>query len=136
MRHAAPCCLLLIALFRGRPPRTSCAGSGCRLPQARLRLRSRCAASIILMLLLCACGRPATEQPAPEPVIIWPARCARPATPELPRLSGLALLESAQGYALLKRRDRIMRDYITGLEDALDCYEAQLPPGQTRGEGE
>ncbi len=136
MRHVAPCCLLLIALFRGRPPRTSCAGSGCRLPQARLRLRSRCAASIILMLLLCACAHPATEQPAPEPVIIRPARCGRPATPELPRLSGLRLLESAQGYALLKRRDRIVRDYIAGLEDALDCYEAQLPPGQTRGEGE
>ncbi|WP_300923706.1 hypothetical protein [uncultured Desulfovibrio sp.] len=88
------------------------------------------------MLLLCACARPAAEQPATEPVIVWPARCARPATPELPRLSGLRLLESAQGYALLKRRDRIMRDYIAGLEDALDCYEAQLPPGQTREEGE
>ncbi len=99
MRHAAPCCLLLMSLCS-------------------------------------SCAHPAAEQPAPEPVIIWPARCGRPATPELPRLSGLALLESAQGYALLKRRDRIMRDYIAGLEDALDCYEAQLPPGQTRGEGE
>ncbi|MGE9985700.1 hypothetical protein [Desulfovibrio sp. SGI.169] len=88
------------------------------------------------MLLLCACARPAAQQPAPEPVIIRPARCGRPATPELPRLSGLALLESAQGYALLKRRDRVMRDYIAGLEDALDCYEAQLPPGETREEGE
>lgn len=129
MPRAAVCCLTLIAPFRGRPPRTSCAGSGCRLPQARLRLRSRCAASIILMLLLCACARP-TAQPAsqPVPVIIWPARCARPAVPDLPRLSGLALLESAQGYALLKRRDQVMRDYMSGLESALNCYEAQLRP--------
>lgn len=89
-------------------------------------------AALCLMLLTALCSacaqKPAPEPPEPSPVVVWPARCGRPATPELPRLSGLALLESAQGYALIKRRDRIMRDYIAGLEDALDCYEAQLPP--------
>lgn len=83
---------------------------------------------VILTALCSACAqKPAQEPPEPSPLVVWPARCGRPATPELPRLSGLALLESAQGYALIKRRDRIMRDYIAGLEDALDCYEAQLP---------
>lgn len=92
---------------------------------------------LILTVLCSACARP-TAQPAPQPapVIIWPARCARPAKPDLPRLSGLVLLESAQGYALLKRRDQVMRAYIAGLEDALTCYEAQLPPGETPREGE
>lgn len=85
-------------------------------------------AALCLMLLTTLCSACA-QKPAPEPspVVVWPARCGRPATPELPRLSGLPLLESAQGYALIKRRDRIMRDYIAGLEGALDCYEAQLP---------
>lgn len=98
-----------------------------------MRHAARCC--LLLISLCSACAHPAAEWPAPEPVIIRPARCARPATPDLPRLSGLKLLESAQGYALLQRRDRIMRDYIAGLEDALDCYEAQLPPGETPGEG-
>ena len=88
-------------------------------------------AALCLMLLIALCSacaqKPAQEPAEPSPVVVWPARCGRPSTPELPRLSGLPLLESAQGYALIKRRDRIMRDYIAGLEDALDCYEAQLP---------
>lgn len=90
----------------------------------------RAAHCLMLLTVLCsACAqKPAPEPHEPSPVVVWPARCGRPATPELPRLSGLPLLESAQGYALIKRRDRIMRDYIAGLEDALDCYEAQLPP--------
>lgn len=84
---------------------------------------------IVLTALCSGCAqKPAPEPPEPSPVVVWPARCGRPATPELPRLSGLTLLESAQGYTLLRRRDRVMRDYIAGLEDALDCYEAQLPP--------
>ncbi len=84
---------------------------------------------LILTALCSACaGAPAPREPAP--VIIWPARCARPAAPELPRLSGLDLLESPRGYALLKLRDQIMRDYIAGLSGALDCYEAQLMPAE------
>lgn len=86
---------------------------------------------LLTLTVLCSgCARAMTEQTAaaPTPVIIRPAPCARPATPDLPRLTGLRLLESAQGYALLKRRDRIMRDYISGLEDALACYEAQVHP--------
>lgn len=94
----------------------------------------RAARCLMLLTVLCsACaGAPAPREPEPVPVIVWPARCGRPAAPDLPRLSGLALLESPQGYALLKQRDRIMRDYIAGLSDALDCYEAQLPPSEPR----
>ena len=89
----------------------------------------RAALCLVILTALCsACaGKPAPSDPAPAPLIVWPARCARPAAPELPRLSGLALLESPRAYALLKRRDQIMRDYIAGLSDALDCYEAQIP---------
>lgn len=83
---------------------------------------------VLILTALCSACAGAPDPREPEPVIIWPARCARPAAPELPRLSGLDLLESPQGYVLLKRRDQVMRDYIAGLYDALDCYEAQLAP--------
>lgn len=95
-----------------------------------MRRAARCLLILIALCSACA-GAPAPREPAAAPVIVWPARCARPAAPDLPRLSGLALLESPHGYALLKQRDRIMRDYIAGLSDALDCYEAQLPPRES-----
>ncbi len=86
-------------------------------------------AAVFLMLLtgpcsLAACAAPA---PAPAPAVVSVARCARPPKPELPRLAGLGLLESRAGYARLKARDARLRAYVAGLEDALDCYEAQLP---------
>lgn len=78
-----------------------------------------------LLICLCsACARPPLPK-APEPVEL--AACTRPAVPALPKLSGLEMLESAKAYALLKRRDRVMRDYISGLESAVNCYEMQLP---------
>ncbi|WP_165078087.1 MULTISPECIES: hypothetical protein [unclassified Desulfovibrio] len=91
---------------------------------------------MLLTALCSACApAPVPSEPVAAPVIVWPARCARPAAPDLPRLSGLSLLESPQGYALLKQRDRIMRDYIAGLSDALDCYEAQLPQAGAPAQG-
>lgn len=80
-----------------------------------------------LTLLCSACAGKQTAAKPPEPVIIFPAQCARPQKPDLPKLGNVKFLESGSGYAVLKRRDRIMRDYIAGLEDALDCYEAQIP---------
>ena len=73
-------------------------------------------------------GHGAPQGTVAAPVVIWPAPCARPAMPALPRMSGLAFLESRQGYELLRLRDRRLRAYVAGLEDALDCYEAQLQP--------
>lgn len=123
-RRAAVCLIAWIALFRRRPPGASCAGSGCRLPQTRLRLRSRCAACIILMQLCGGCA--ARERPVPEPILIRPALCPRPAPPVLPKLGGVAFLESREGYAVLNLRDARMRAYLKGLEAALTCYEAQV----------
>ncbi len=125
-RRAAVCLIALTGLFRRRPPVASCAGSGCRLPQAWLRLRSRCAACIILMQLCSGCAVHEAPAPLPEPVLIRPARCPRPEPPALPKLTGLAFLESREGYSMLKMRDERMRAYIKGLEKALDCYEAQV----------
>lgn len=87
----------------------------------------RAALCLSLWIALCSggcSGRPAPT-PEPSPVIVYPARCARPAKPDLPKLAGLPLLESREGYALLKLRDTRLRAYLAGLEDALDCYEAQ-----------
>ena len=94
----------------------------------------RAASSALIWIALCsltACARPEPQPPAP--IVISVARCARPVKPELPSLQG-AFLESRQGYALLKVRDARIRAYIAGLEDALECYEAQVPtpPKETR----
>ncbi len=72
-------------------------------------------------------GCASRREPALEPVIVYPAKCARPAKPELPKLSGLNFLENREAYSRIRLRDSVMRSYIAGLEDALDCYEAQLP---------
>ncbi len=86
----------------------------------------RVALSLLTLTVLCsACARPVVVT---EPVIIYPARCARPSRPTLPALSGIAFLESMEAYTRLKMRDHVMRTYIYQLEDALDCYEGQLAP--------
>ncbi len=77
--------------------------------------------------LFSGCAKPAPD-PAPAPVVVSVARCARPAKPELPPLKG-AFLESRDGYTLLRVRDARIRAYVAGLEDALNCYEAQLSGG-------
>lgn len=90
----------------------------------------RAALCLAILTALCSgcAGRPAPAVPA----VVWPAHCARPARPELPKLSGLTFLESREGYGRLKLRDARLRAYVAGLEDALDCYEAQLPPVEAR----
>lgn len=89
----------------------------------------RAALCLLILISLCSgcSGRPAST-PEPAPVMVWPARCARPSKPDLPRLSGLEFLESREGYVRLKLRDARLRAYLAGLEDALDCYEAQPAP--------
>lgn len=83
-------------------------------------------ARLCLTLLIGLCSACAKAAPVAEPIIVSPSLCARPQKPDLPRLAGIAFLESGQGYAALKIRDRMMRGYISGLEDALQCYEAQI----------
>lgn len=86
----------------------------------------RAALCLLILISLCSgCSGRTESAPEPAPVIGYPARCARPAKPDLPKLAGLPLLESREGYALLKLRDTRLRAYLAGLEDALDCYEAQ-----------
>lgn len=92
----------------------------------------RAALCLLILTALCSdgcSGRPAPT-PEPAPVTVYPARCARPAKPDLPKLTGLQLLESREGYARLKLRDTRLRAYLAGLEGALDCYEAQIPSKQ------
>ena len=80
---------------------------------------------------LVACARPAPEPSAP--VVVSVVRCARPAKPELPAMKG-AFLESRAGYTLLRVREARIRAYVAGLEDALNCYEAQLPTSPTNSD--
>lgn len=76
---------------------------------------------LMILTLLCSCAQ---KEIILEPV--YPARCPAPEKPDLPRLGQLSFLESGRGYALLKQRDRLIRDYISGLEAAILCYERQL----------
>nr|DAD74872.1 MAG TPA: hypothetical protein [Myoviridae sp. ctrnx29] len=87
----------------------------------------RCAVPFLMLLIaLCSgCARPASDPP-PAPAVVSVAQCARPPKPELPPMKGV-FLESREGYTLLRVRDARIRAYVAGLEDALNCYEAQLP---------
>ncbi len=86
---------------------------------------------LILLTVLCSgCASKKTEQPHPQPVVVRPERCPRPAPPVLPSTKGLKFLESREGYTVLKLRDARMRAYIEGLNSALDCYDAQTGEGK------
>ncbi len=87
----------------------------------------RCAVPFLMLLIaLCSgCAKPASDPP-PAPAVVSVAQCARPPKPELPPMKGV-FLESREGYTLLRVRDARIRAYVAGLEDALNCYEAQLP---------
>lgn len=75
---------------------------------------------ILLISLSSACAGKVQEP-------VYTVRCPRPDKPQLPKLAGLSFLESGRAYVLIRQRDRYIRDYIAGLEDALECYERQLP---------
>lgn len=119
MKRALVLLTVLIDRFRRRPPGTSCAGSGCRLPQTRLRLRSRCAACIILMQLCSGCG----GKQAP-PLILNVPDCPAPAPPALPEIDGSAPLDSPANVERLMERDDRIRVHIDGLNAALRCFQA------------
>lgn len=80
---------------------------------------------ILTLTALCSgCAGP-KAQPIPAPVVVLPVMCPRPQTPSLPKLAKVNLLESREGYAVLKLRDQKIRAYIKGLNAALDCYDGQ-----------
>ena len=81
-------------------------------------------AALCLVILMSLCSSCAKKEVIIEPV--YPVHCPKPNKPELPKLSNLAFLESGKAYVLIKQRDRIIRDYIAGLETSIECYERQL----------
>lgn len=96
-----------------------------------MTLRARLCLTLLIGLCSACAKAPA---PVEEPIIVSPALCARPKKPDMPKLAGISFLESGRGYTALKMRDRMMRAYISGLEDALGCYEAQIAsPGSGGG---
>lgn len=66
------------------------------------------------------------DQPAPAPQVVTTTRCARPATPVLPRLRGDLPLDHPVNVEAMLTRDTRQRRYANGLNDALDCYDAQV----------
>ena len=83
-------------------------------------------ASVLLIcsIVLCsACA--ATAPPTPAPVVITAQHCARPAAPALPQIRGALIMDAPEQLAAIVNRDTLMRRYIAGLRDALDCYDKQ-----------
>lgn len=141
MKRRAALLLLILTLLCSIPlgsasmRNTRGRGAANRLRFAPLRgLPPSLAAVALAICLLCGCAKPALQKESAQ-VIIYPAQCPKPARPDLPKISGV-FLESGKGYSILKRRDRLMRDYISGLEDTISCYEAQLPPYKESKEAE
>lgn len=90
-------------------------------------MKRRAAVCLTVWIGLCSgCAGREAPAPVPEPVVIRPVPCPRPAPPVLPKLAGLAFLESREGYSILKLRDERMRAYLKGLAASLTCYEAQV----------
>lgn len=85
----------------------------------------------VLALLICltALGSGCAakqDQPAPAPQVVTTTRCARPAAPVLPKLRGDLPLDHPVNVEAMLTRDTRQRRYSNGLNDALDCYDAQV----------
>lgn len=83
----------------------------------------QCAVWLILSMALCSCAsRPA---PAPVRVVTVPvADCARPVRPVFAALYRESFNTVRNGKAIAARFEQ-QAGYILGLEDALECYDAQ-----------
>lgn len=68
--------------------------------------------------------------PLPAPVVITVQRCARPASPTLPKLRGDIPFDSPDQVEATLTRDARLRLYAAQLNDALDCYDAQAEGGK------
>ena len=83
-------------------------------------------ASVLLICSIALCSACAvTAPPAPAPVVVKAQHCARPSVPVLPQVSGSVTMDAQEQLAALVNRDTLMRRYIAGLRDALDCYDKQ-----------
>ena len=80
---------------------------------------------LICSIVLCsACA--ATVPPTPAPVVVVTAQhCARSEAPALPQMRGTLTMDAPEQLAAMVNRDTLMRRYIAGLRDALDCYDRQ-----------
>ena len=88
----------------------------------------------VLALLICliALGSGCAarqDQPTPAPQVVTITRCARPAAPVLPRLRGDLPLDHPVNVEAMLTRDARQRRHVNGLNDALDCYDAQVGKG-------
>ncbi len=87
---------------------------------------------IVLLICLIVLGSGCTakvEPPALAPQVVTTTRCARPAAPVLPKLRGDLPLDHPVNVEAMLTRDTRQRRYNNGLNDALDCYDAQVAEG-------
>lgn len=77
-----------------------------------------------VLLSGCAAGRPASVVP-PAPGLVRTALCPAPAAPRLPLINGELPFDHPVNVAAAMERDDLLRQYIAGLADALECYAAQ-----------
>lgn len=61
----------------------------------------------------------------PAPVVVGIRHCARPQKPALPRIRPDLPFDHPSNVEAMLTRDARLRVYHTGLNDALDCYDAQ-----------
>ena len=87
------------------------------------------------VLLLCSIGLGSLSGcaatgsvPAPTPVVVTVQPCARPTAPALPQIRGDIPFDHPDQVEALLTRDARLRVYSGGLNDALDCYDAQAAP--------
>lgn len=84
---------------------------------------------LIALIALCspACGQVAKQ----VPVVVGAAYCPQPHKPQLPRLNNDLPLDHIANIKPLLLRDDVLRQYISGLEDTINCYEGQVKQNAT-----
>lgn len=85
----------------------------------------RAAVLLICLIVLGSLGCARAPAPTPAPMVVSVQRCARPEKPVLPHIRGNVPFDHPAQLEALLTRDARLRVYAAGLNDALDCYDAQ-----------
>lgn len=85
----------------------------------------RAAVLLICLIVPGSLGCARGGAPVPAPVVVSAQRCARPEKPLLPHIRGDVPFDHPAQLEALLTRDARLRVYAAGLNDALDCYDAQ-----------
>lgn len=80
---------------------------------------------LLLIGSIVLCSGCTTRKPVQAMVVHQTLECPAPERPELPVITGALPLDHSENVETLMERDDMLRQYIQGLQDCVECYRRQ-----------